>query len=82
VIAANPAFADLEPDVEALLLRRCGDGAEGFECFGVPIDACYGLVGLVRLHWRGFDGGEQAWKEIDGYFDRLRDRSREVGADG
>jgi hypothetical protein len=79
VLAANPAFADVEPDVEALLLLR---GSGGFECFGVPIDSCYELVGLVKLHWRGFDGGEQAWKEIDGFFDRLRERGKRVGTDG
>ena len=40
--------------------RRCwcaagaGGGTDACSC---PIDACYRLVGLVRLHWRGFDGG-------------------------
>lgn len=78
VVAANPALAGLAPDVEAVLVRRAGDG---FECFLVPIDACYELVGLVRLHWRGFDGGEEAWRQIDGFFERLRERCGE-GAGG
>jgi hypothetical protein len=73
VVAANPVMTDLVPDVEALLVRRAG---EGFECFLVPIDACYELVGLVRMHWKGFDGGEEAWEAIDGFFDAVRDRSR------
>ena len=55
--AANPAMTDLEPDVEALLVQRAGGG---FECFLVLIDACYELVGLVRMHWKGFDGGQEA----------------------
>ena len=63
--AANPAMADLGPDVEALLVQRAGGG---FECFLVPIDACYELVGLVRMHWKGFDGGQEAWEAIDGSF--------------
>jgi hypothetical protein len=78
VVAANPALAGLAPDVEAVLVRRTADG---FESYLVPIDACYELVGLVRLHWRGFDGGEEAWRQIDGFFDRLRERCGE-GAGG
>jgi len=72
VLAANPAVADVEPDVEALLVDR-GSGA-----YLVPIDVCYELVGLVRLHWKGFDGGEEAWTAIDAFFAALRDRSQRV----
>jgi hypothetical protein len=75
VVAANPVMADLAPDVEALLVRRAGDG---FECYLVPIDACYELVGLVRMHWKGLDGGQEAWEAIDGFFDAVRERSRPV----
>jgi hypothetical protein len=78
VVAANPAMTDLAPDVEALLVRRTGDG---FECYLVPIDACYELVGLVRLHWKGFDGGQEAWEAIDGFFDAVRERSRPVAGE-
>ena len=77
LIADNPVFADIEPDVEALLLLR---GENGFEAFLVPIDACYQLVGHVRLHWKGFDGGSQAWAVIDGFFGDLRTRSTMAGA--
>ena len=49
-----------EPDVEALLGAAGREG--GGECLLVPIDACYRLVGLVRLHWKGFDGGAEAWR--------------------
>jgi hypothetical protein len=65
--------AELTPDVEALLVRR-----EPANCLLVPIDACYRLVGLVRLHWRGFDGGTEAWQAIDGFFDELRERAQPV----
>jgi hypothetical protein len=77
VMQANPAFTELEPDVEALLLNR---EPEATECFLVPIDACYELVGRVRLHWRGFSGGEEVWREIYAIFAGLRERSRRVGA--
>ena len=48
------------------------------ECFLVPIDACYRLVGLVRTTWKGFDGGAAAWAAIDGFFDDVRGRARDL----
>jgi hypothetical protein len=72
---SNPLFSSIEDDVEALLVRREGDR---FECYLVPIDVCYELVGTVRMHWKGFDGGEEALKAIGEFFDRLRERSRPV----
>lgn len=75
VMAANPAFADLLPDVEALLIER---GDDTFAGYLVPIDACYELVGTVRLHWKGFDGGQEAWEDIARFFADLRDRSDRV----
>ena len=37
--------------------------ADGTECYIVPIDACYELVGHLRLLWRGFDGGHRGQRE-------------------
>ena len=73
VLAANPEVADLAPDVEALLLRYRPDRPT--ECYLVPIDACYELVGLIRTRWKGFDGGTEVWQSIDAFFGRLRERS-------
>lgn len=92
VMAANPAVADAEPDVEALLIQRTAEGdsaaageqawKEGaFECFLVPIDACYELVGRVKLRWQGFSGGAEVWADLDEFFAGLRARSRRVGAE-
>jgi hypothetical protein len=78
LLVDNPAFADIEPDVEALLINR---GDDGFEAFLVPIDVCYELVGVVRLTWKGFDGGQDARAAIGGFFDGLRERSEAVRAD-
>ena len=69
----------LEPDVEALLLRRT-DGR--FECHLVPIDICYELVGRMRLLWQGFDGGAEARAALDAFFADVARRVRpldEVG---
>jgi hypothetical protein len=75
LLAATPTLADLLPDVEGLLVHK---GESGFECFAIPIDACYELVGLVRMHWKGFDGGEEAWTAIHEFFDGLRERSERM----
>jgi len=77
MMMANPLFANLEPDVEALLVYRRD---KVYECFLAPIDACYELVGHVCMNWKGFDGGQEAWEAIDGFFDGLRTRSRLVHA--
>ncbi|GHE26772.1 hypothetical protein GCM10017673_31010 [Streptosporangium violaceochromogenes] len=78
VTAANPLPADVRPDVEALLIDRPPRGES--TCHLVPIDACYELVGLVRLHWKGFDGGREARRVIDGFFTSLRLRGRTAPA--
>jgi hypothetical protein len=68
-----PLAAALTPDVEALIVRRARVRNESYV---VPIDACYELVGRVRLHWSCFDGGKEARQDIDEFFDRVRARSR------
>jgi hypothetical protein len=77
VAQANPLLDTLAPDVEALLVYGRRDRS-GFDCFLVPIDACYELTGVVRQRWRGFDGGKDAWREIEAFFARLQAKSREV----
>ena len=68
---ANPVLAEMEPDVEALLVSRARDMREHWL---VPIDDCYELVGLIRSRWRGFGGGEEVWTAIRGFFDDLPTR--------
>jgi Family of unknown function (DUF5947) len=69
ISAANPELPGLQPDVEALLVNRVGTAREYFL---VPIDECYKLVGLIRLHWRGLSGGTKVWGEIGQFFNELR----------
>ncbi len=72
---ANPVLKGMEQDVEALLVNR----ARGVrEHFLVPMDKCYSLVGLIRMHWRGFSGGKEVWEEIEQFFEELRERSKTV----
>ena len=75
VVAANPALMGLAPDVEAFLVRL-ERGASSPECFLVPIDACYELVGQLRTSWRGFDGGSEALHKLASFFDNVRSRAK------
>ncbi|MEU8577655.1 DUF5947 family protein [Streptomyces asoensis] len=75
VLDGSPLAALLEPDVEALLLRRTGGR---FECHLVPIDICYELVGRMRLSWQGFDGGAEARAALDTFFADVARRARPV----
>ncbi|MEF3366652.1 DUF5947 family protein [Methylocystis sp. 9N] len=70
VVAAHPMLADLDPDVEALLVNRM-NGAR--EYYRVSIDRCYSLIGLIRMHWRGLSGGAEVWDAVHDYFTKLRD---------
>jgi hypothetical protein len=78
IVEANPELSVLRPDVEALLVRRT-EGS-GTSCHLVPIDACYELVGTLRMLWRGFDGGQQAHQAMDEFFATVRRRSRPAAA--
>lgn len=74
VLDASPLAGLLEPDVEALLLRRHQGSVE---CHLVPIDICYELVGRMRLRWQGFDGGAQARADLEEFFGHVRERARD-----
>ncbi len=75
VVAGNGVLASIEPDVEAVLIRT---GRDAGDCFIVPIDACYELVGILRQLWRGFDGGREVHAALDAFFDGIRSRARPV----
>jgi hypothetical protein len=69
----NPILAEIETDVEALLVNRVGDEHGHWL---VPLDDCYGLVGLIRTRWKGLSGGKDVWREIERFFAELDRRSR------
>jgi hypothetical protein len=77
IVSNNPALAELESDVEALLVNRT-NGARHY--YTMPIDRCYALVGLIRTHWQGISGGEAAWRAIGGFFANLREPANSLGA--
>lgn len=73
---AHPVLLELQPDVQALLVNRVRRGSVSQACYLVPIDQCFRLVGLIRLHWKGFTGGAAVWEEIDRFFAQLASVAR------
>jgi hypothetical protein len=73
---SNPILRQMEPDVEALLVHRQRDSTD---CYLVPIDECYRLIGLIRFHWRGLSGGSAVREEIERFFTGLKERADRVG---
>lgn len=83
ITARNPVLSTMESDVEALLVNRLGysRGYSAPEYYLLPIDECYKLVGLIRLHWKGLSGGAEVWKELGGFFENLKTCSIEFADD-
>ena len=75
MLADEPRLEHLENDVQALLVNRL---TEPYEYLIAPIDRCFELIGLVRLHWQGFTGGTKLQKEVRTFFDRLRAEAKVI----
>jgi hypothetical protein len=67
--AQNPVLQKMEPEVETLLVNRVGTTREYYLA---PIDQCYRLAGLIRLHWKGLSGGNDVWRHIAQFFIEIR----------
>lgn len=65
----NPLLKNMQPEVETLLVNRVGATREYYLA---PIDQCYRLAGLIRLHWKGLSGGNEVWQHIAQFFAELR----------
>jgi len=70
----SPELQRLEPDVEALLINRMRRANQGDEYYLAPIDECFRLSGLLRMHWRGLSGGARVWEELTRFFLELKSR--------
>jgi hypothetical protein len=75
----HPEIEAPAEDVEALLIRMPGPGVATAACLLLPIDACYELVGRIRLLWRGFDGGQEVRRYLEDFFDTVSARARRGG---
>jgi hypothetical protein len=76
LVASVPLAGLVQQDVQALLIHRARGG--GIECFVAPVDECFSLVGAVRMHWSGFDGGDEVRRVIAELLDRMRARGRPI----
>src|SRR5262249_53527164 len=56
IAQTNPAMKNMKPDIEALFVKR-----NNSEHYLLPIDKCFELVGLVRMHWRAPSDGSDVW---------------------
>ena len=74
--AALPLAHHVEADIEALVVRRARDGRR--ECFVAPVDVCYGLVGAIRMRWKGIEGGDDVRDTVEDFFQKLRRRARPI----
>jgi len=68
IVSANPILAELAPDIETLLVNRTGALPDYYVA---PIDQCYKLAGIIRVHWQGLSGGEMVWEKIAEFFESL-----------
>jgi hypothetical protein len=77
---SHDALLRLKPDIEALLVNRVGHahGLTQAEYYIAPIDDCYRLVGVIRMHWKGLSGGAEVWTEIGRFFSELRAKAELV----
>jgi len=76
IVGSNPVLNEMETDVEALLVNRLlyAQGTGAAEYFISPIDECYRLTGLIRMHWRGLSGGTEVWQKINGFFQQMNSK--------
>jgi hypothetical protein len=76
IVQTNPILEKIEPSVEALLVNRVGaTRGVSAEHYIVPIDECYKLVGLIRIHWHGLSGGTEVWREVGDFFAELKQKA-------
>jgi hypothetical protein len=65
----NPVLAELEPDIEGLVVNRLSDPP----AYAIaPIDQCYALTGLIKVSWQGISGGPGVEDAVGRFFEGLR----------
>ncbi len=69
LVELNPVLAELEPDIEGLIVNRLSDPPAYVVA---PIDRCYELTGTVKAHWEGISGGAGVSEAVAQFFAGLR----------
>jgi hypothetical protein len=69
MIELNPVLAELEPDIEGLVVNRLADPP----AYAIaPIDQCYALTGAIKANWQGISGGPGVEEAVARFFEELR----------
>ncbi len=69
MVELNPVLADLEPDIEGLIVNRLIDPPS----YAIaPIDRCYALTGAIKATWEGISGGTGVDRAVTRFFEDLR----------
>lgn len=77
MVQLNPILADLEPDIEGLIVNRLADPP----AYAIaPIDRCYALTGTIKVNWEGISGGSKVREAVSGFFEELRTQARDTSA--
>ena len=72
MLELNPVLRDLEPDIEGLMVNRLADPRVYVIA---PIDRCYELTGLIKVHWEGISGGTGVEQAVAEFFEDLRGKA-------
>ncbi len=72
LVERNPVLEQLDTDAEALVVNRLSDPPQYAI---IPIDQCYGLVGLIKSRWEGISGGGAIEQAVPEFFAGLRTRA-------
>jgi hypothetical protein len=68
MIELNPILAELEADIEGLIVNRLSDPP----AYSIaPIDRCYALTGTIKVNWEGISGGPKVRDAVSSFFDEL-----------
>jgi Fe-S cluster biogenesis protein NfuA len=77
MVELNPILADLEPDIEGLIVNRLADPP----AYAIaPIDRCYALTGTIKVNWEGISGGPKVREAVSGFFQELQTQARDTSA--
>ncbi len=77
MVELNPILADLEPDIEGLIVNRLSDPP----AYAIAaIDRCYALTGTIKVNWEGISGGLKVREAVSGFFEELRAQARGTSA--
>jgi hypothetical protein len=75
MVELNPVLADLEPDIEGLIVNRLSDPP----MYAIaPIDRCYELTGAIKAAWEGISGGTGVDHAVTRFFESLRTKAVSV----